>query len=233
MEEDENVTKNTNIGYWEQVLKAPTPVYQELFDAEREFIVSHISTGVKVLDIGCGEGRNIKSITLVTQNVTGLDSDAKAVEDSKNNFSQIPTVSVVQGSADTLPFQNGSFDVVTLLMVLPNLDITKTRTLRECARVLKKEGKILLSTFAETAFAERMKVYKMVNAPIKKIEGTTVIFDKSLGANISEQFSQEQLQQLADSSGLFISEIKKVGDIAYLCEMKKKEDEHREGIETL
>ena len=26
--------ENTNIGYWEKVLEAPTPVYQELFEAE-------------------------------------------------------------------------------------------------------------------------------------------------------------------------------------------------------
>jgi ubiquinone/menaquinone biosynthesis C-methylase UbiE len=221
MEKAGNANNNTNIGYWEQVLKAPTPAYQELFDAEREFITSHIPSNAKVLDIGCGEGRNMKSITLVTRNVTGLDNDAKAVEDAKNNFSQIPTAAVVQGSADALPFQDGSFDVVTALIILPNLGTSKTTTLRECARVLKEEGKILLSTFSETAFDERMKVYKMIKAPIKKIEGTTVVFDESIGANISEQFSQEQLRQLADSSGLFISEIKKVGDIAYLCEIRK------------
>jgi len=58
-----------------------------------------------------------------------------------------------------------------------------------------------------------MKVYKNLNAPIKKVNGTTVFFDfEPEGENISEQFSQKDLELIV---------IKKVG-IAYLCKLGKK-----------
>src|SRR3989344_5818610 len=154
--------KNTNIGYWEQVLEAPTPAYQELFSAERKYLSEHILPDSFVLDIGCGEGRNMQSILQNTQNVYGIDNDPIAVEDAKKRFGEIKTVQVVVASADSLPFENETFDTVTFLMILPNLENNKESSISESARVLKKGGKLILSTFSETAFDERMKIYKML-----------------------------------------------------------------------
>lgn len=213
--------ENTNISYWEQVLKAPTPAYQELFDAEKEYLNTHIEPNSLVLDIGCGEGRNMQSILQKTQNVYGIDNDQKAVEDAKKKFEKIDTVKVVSASADKLPFEDETFDTVTFLMILPNLENNKDSSIGESARVLKKGGKLILSTFAETAFDERMKIYKITNVPIKKIEGTKVIFDESLGANTSEQFSLDELRLLGEKSGLVIIDSKKIGDIAYIITYQK------------
>lgn len=209
---------STNIGYWEQVLNAPTPAYQELFDAEHKYLVENIPSNSKVLDIGCGEGRNMKSILEVTPNVYGVDNDAKAVEDAQKN---LPNIQVVQGEAISLPFEDKTFDVVTFLMTLPNLDNDKEKSFQEVSRVLKDDGFIILSTFAETAFEERMKIYKQVGVPIKQIDGTKVTFDESVGANTSEQFSLEEIENLARTAGLKISNSDRVGLIAYICRLKK------------
>lgn len=209
---------NTNIKYWEQVLKAPTPAYQKLFDVEHRYLTNKIPVNSKVLDIGCGEGRNIKSILEVTQNVCGVDNDAKAVEDAKQN---LPNAQVIQGEAINLPYQDKEFDVVTFLMILPNLDNDKESAFKEIARVLKDDGFVILSTFAETAFEERMRIYNQVGVPIKNIEGTRVIFDESVGANISEQFSLEEIENLAKLAGFKVSEYEKVGQIAYVCILRK------------
>jgi len=213
--------ENTNIGYWEQVLETPTPAYQELFSAEREYLDKHILPDSFVLDIGCGEGRNMQSILQNTKNVYGIDNDPKAVKDAKKRFGEIETVQVAVASADNLPFENETFDTVTFLMILPNLENNKESSISESARVLKKGGKLILSTFSETAFNERMKIYKMLNAPIKKIEGTKVIFDESLGANTSEQFSLDELKSLGEKSSLRIVDSAKVGDIAYIVAYEK------------
>lgn len=218
---DKKSESNTNIGYWEQVLQAPTPSYQELFEAEKAYLISEIPKDAKVLDVGCGEGRNIKSILEATPNVYGVDMDSKAVQDAKQNFKELENVHVVQGEAKALPFEDGSFDVVTLLMILPNLNTDKEAAFKEAERVLKDDGFIIVSTFAETAFEERMEIYKQVNAPIKRIDGTTVIFDESLGANVSEQFSLEDIENLAKSAGLTLADHQKVGAIAYICKLIK------------
>ena len=211
----------TNIGFWEQVLDAPTRAYQELFDAEQKYLEENISSGIKVLDIGCGEGRNMKSIYKRTPFVYGIDHDQKAVDDATNNFHGMPTVKVFKADADALPFESETFDVVTFLMILPNLENTKESSVLESARVLKKDGYIILSTFSETAFDERMKIYNAVRVPIEKVEGTKVFFEKSLGANTSEQFSREELEILGSQAGLSLVDCQKVGNLAYMCKFRK------------
>jgi len=215
------MSSNTNIGYWEQVLHAPTPAYEELFREEAAYLVEKIEPEMYVLDIGCGDGRNMKTILQNTQNVEGLDMDVQAVNECRLRFKDIPTVKITPGEANNLPYANNIFDVVTLLMILPNLDDQKVKAFQEAARVLKEDGILILSTFSETAFDERMKIYKQVNAPIIRIEGTKFIFDKSLGANISEQFSIPEIESLASQANLKISDYKKVGDLAYLCTLTR------------
>lgn len=209
--------KSTNIGYWEQVLEAPTSAYKELFEAEQKYLVENITPGSKVLDIGCGEGRNMASILKQTPYVYGIDNDQKVVDDAIKNFKDIDTVKVLKTEAINLPFKNETFDVVTFLMILPNLEINKKETIKESARVLKKEGVLILSTFAETAFEERMKIYKQVNADIKKIEGTKFTFN----GFTSEQFSLQELIELGDIAGLKLVDHIKVGDMAYICKFQK------------
>jgi ubiquinone/menaquinone biosynthesis C-methylase UbiE len=120
-----------------------------------------------------------------------------------------------------LPFRDETFDVVTCFMILPNLDKLKEVAMKEIGRVLKKNGTVILSTFSEDAFEERMKIYKQVNVPITAIEGTKIIFDKSLGANVSEQFSKEQIETLVKIAGLEIVDIQKIDSIAYICSLRK------------
>ena len=106
-------------------------------------------------------------------------------------------------------------------MILPNLDKEKEKALQEASRVVKDDGFIILSVYAETAFEDRMKMYKLVDAPIKKIDGTKVILDESFGANISEQFSLQEIESLAKSAELTISDYQKVGSIGYICTLNK------------
>lgn len=211
----------TNIEYWERVLQAPTSAYQKLFDTEHKYLLDKITPNSKVLDIGCGEGRNMKSIFEITPFVYGIDNDSNAIKDAKENFKNNDSVKIVRGEATNLPFQNETFDIVTFLIILPNLDKDKEKALQEASRVLKDDGFVILSTFAETAFENRMEMYKLLNAPIKKIEGTKVIFDESVGANVSEQFSLQEIKSLAKSVGLNVFNCQKVGLIGYICTLSK------------
>jgi ubiquinone/menaquinone biosynthesis C-methylase UbiE len=96
----------------------------------------------------------------------------------------------------------------------------KSKVLSEMKRVLRDDGYIIISVFSKDAFEERMKIYKKLNVPIKEIKGTTVIFDKEIGDNISEQFSKEQLRDIFNKVNLNVIDIRKKG-IAYLCKLKK------------
>lgn len=213
---------STNIDYWEEILKNPTPAYQNLFDAEKEFLLSHIDSNSKVLDIGCGEGRNIETILNVTKDIVGIDNDPKAVIDAQAHLAKTPTVQILLADVIAMPFPDNSFDVVTLMMTLVNFSNTKVRALKEMVRVLNQNGKIIISVYSENAFDERIKMYKISNSPIKRTEGTKVFFDIPEPANESEQFSKEDIEELVAQADLKLSDCKEVENIAYICELMKK-----------
>jgi ubiquinone/menaquinone biosynthesis C-methylase UbiE len=213
---------DTNIGYWEKVLQNPTPGFRELIDAEYSYLLERIPANSVVLDIGCGEGRNIKTILQKTDTVFGLDSDEIAIKNANSNFSNNKTVKILKGSAAEIPFEDKTFDVIVFFDILQNLDIQKEEALKEASRVIKDGGIMLLCTYSESAFDERMRMYDIIAVPIIKKEGTKVFFDKSVGANISEQFSLEDIKNLTEKVGLQIVDSKKAGDIAYLCTLKKR-----------
>ena len=213
---------STNIDYWEKVLENPTPAFEALFDAELTYIRSRVPGNSKVLEIGCGNGRNIKSIAEFTKDIIGIDNDPKAVEDARKNLAGFSGVKIMLADALDLPFPDKSFDVMIFLDTLVNMKENKVQALKEMSRVLTDTGKIIISVYSEDAFDARMDIYKIVNAPINKTEGTKVTFDESLAANVSEQFSKEDIESLADQSGLNLVDCKKVPGIAYICTLAKK-----------
>lgn len=120
-----------------------------------------------------------------------------------------------------LLFDDESFDCVICMGSFMNFSTKKFKILEEMKRVLKKDGKIIISTFSENALSERMKIYTNLNVPIKEVtEKGTVIFDESLGDNVSEQFTKEELTDIFSKVGLRIDNIEEV-EIAYLVTLSK------------
>lgn len=212
--------KKTNIEYCTDILANLPDSYKKWFEKEKKYLQKIITPNAKVLDVGCGNGRSIRDILSITKNIIGIDHDNKAITDAKNNFSKYSSVKIIKAEAENLPFENEKFDFVICMYSFVNFGNKKFIILKEMKRVLKQNGKIIISLFSEDAFEERIKIYKKINAPINKINGTTVILDKSFGDNISEQFSKEQLENIFSKTNLNVEDITKVG-IAYLCTLTK------------
>ena len=210
----------TNTDYWEFVLKNLPKSYHKWFEEEKKYLQKTITPDAKVLEVGCGDGRSIFDILPVTKNVTGIDHDGKAIADAKNNFSSYPSIKILKADATKLPFENEGFDFVVCMTTFANFADKKFIILEEMKRVLKNSGKIIISVFSEDALEDRMKIYKASGVEIKKIENGKVVFDESLGDNISEQFSKEQLEDIFSRANLKIDDITKV-NIAYLCTLLK------------
>ena len=67
------------------------------------------------------------------------------------------SVKILLGNALALPFPNESFDFVVFFDILENLENKKIAALKEASRILKKDGGILLSSYSEDSFEERIK----------------------------------------------------------------------------
>ncbi|MDA1169327.1 MAG: class I SAM-dependent methyltransferase [bacterium] len=212
---------STNIDFWERVIEHPIPEYQTLFQKEKDYLHSHISSNSKVLDIGCGDGRNIISLLDITKDVSGIDSDMKAVEDAKENLKDYPSVDIQQADAFNLPFTEGTFDYTILMMTLVNFADKKVKALEEMKRVTKENGKIIISVYSDKALEKRLEMYKQIEVPITKVKDGYVTFDESVGAHTSEQFTKEQLEELANKAGLRITTCEEAGILAYLCTLER------------
>lgn len=212
----------TNIHYWEKVLENPTPTYKKLFDEERQYLTTHISRNSYIIDVGCGDGTTIQNILSISNKVIGVDNDPKAVADAQIKFSSALDIKIILADALFLPFAEKTFDTVIHMMTLVNFENNKIKALLEMSRVLKDDGKIILSVYSEDAFPSRLEMYQQIKVPIEKTEGTQVIFNESVGANKSEQFSKEELKSIFDEARLTISDCRKVESIAYICELIKK-----------
>jgi ubiquinone/menaquinone biosynthesis C-methylase UbiE len=208
-----------NIDYWEKTLQNPPKSFIKLFEQEEAYIKRSIKKGEKILDVGCGTGRTILSIVDVAENITGLDIDPKAIEDTKKNTANHKNVDIVLGSATSIPFEDKTFDVVVFSMTLVNLDTEKSKALSEMKRVAKDNAKIIVSVYSEKATEERMNMYKQVNVPIESETNGRFVF--GIEGLVSEQFSVEEMKKMVEPLGLMIDDYEEVEKLAYIFTLKK------------
>ena len=159
---------NSSINYWEKILKNPSPKYKELFIRENEFLVKNISKNAKVLEVGCGNGRNIESIISITKNIVGIDIDPEAIKITKERFKNIPDIKIEENNVFNLSFANKIFDVVFTFITLVNWGENKIKALKEMKRVLKDDGKMIISVYSEDATENRILQYTEIGLGIKK-----------------------------------------------------------------
>lgn len=210
----------TNMDYWKTVLQSLPESYREWFLEERSYLQERITPGDTVIEIGCGDGRSIHDVLPVTDTITGIDHDDAAVEKAKQAFKDNENIHIHKADATDLPFDDTSFDVAMCMTTFANFGADRAAILSEVKRVLKHTGKFIVSVFSEDALEERMKVYESVGVDIIDVDDRgKVTFDESLGANVSEQFSEEELRTIFAEAEFDVEDIKKVG-IAYLCTLR-------------
>jgi len=123
-------------------------------------ILHQVSEKSHVLDIGCGDG-NVSSLYLTKGcTVTGIDISEKALKYAagqgikilKYNINEIP-----------LPIKNESFDIVIFSDVLEHV-IDPFSLLVDTHRILKKNGKIIISVPNFARFSNRLRM--LIGDPI-------------------------------------------------------------------
>ncbi len=91
----------------------------------------------KILDVGCGTGANLEMLANFGE-AQGVDVSDDALE-----FCKTKGLKAHKGLAESLPFADESFDLVTALDVVEHLD-DDVAGLKEMNRVLRKDGKTLI-----------------------------------------------------------------------------------------
>ncbi len=116
----------------------------------------------EVLDIASGDGVLAELLAPHSKKYICLDSSAKVVMAASERLRKLPHVEVIEGDMQALPFENARFDLVLLMHALTYAD-KPALTIAEAARVLKKNGRLLLSCLAKHEHRAVVTPYGHVN----------------------------------------------------------------------
>ena len=146
-----------------------------------------IQDGWVMLDIGCGGGATLQRMLKRSRGaqVYGIDISEESVAKAKKVNAEVlgKQVFVTQGSAEKLPYEDGTFDLVTAVETVyfwPNLP----HCLQEVRRVLKPGGK----------FAIMVEVLDNDSMWTSVVEGMTA-------------YTPEQLKTMLDAAGFTQTEL--------------------------
>jgi len=152
----------------------------------------------KILDIGCGMGREAFALSDMGFSIVGLDISDEVIKQvtqlSLQNCYDIP-FSLYDGH--TLPFDDASFEVIIIWAQTFGIiygDTYKSDFLNECKRVLKKDG---LLSFSGHDYRSEMEHYKQYTRGRK--------FYPYANAEIYwETFLPEELRSYAENAGFSV-----------------------------
>lgn len=100
--------------------------------------------GLRVLDVGCGDGVLATRLAQDGAQVTGLDASADMIAAARSRAKAAGVdVDLVEGDAGNLPFPGGHFDRVVSVATLCFVDDPR-RAIREMVRVLQPGGRLIL-----------------------------------------------------------------------------------------
>ena len=131
----------------------------------------------RVLDAGCGSGGTALSIAEETGFAVGLDLSPR-FSDSGIRLARekrVKNVAFTQGDGLRLPYRNESFDVVLSHSVIEHLPSAETY-ISECARVLKRGGRLYLSTAPTLSLAGAHLPRLRIPIPIHLLIGRRLAF---------------------------------------------------------
>lgn len=112
--------------------------------------------GTRVLDLAAGTGTSSATYARRGAHVVALDLSEGMIEEGRRRH---PDIEFVVGDATALPFEDDSFDAVTISYGLRNVQ-DPAAALREMARVTRPGGRLVVAEFSTPTWAPLRSVYR-------------------------------------------------------------------------
>lgn len=147
-----------------------------------------IAQGERVLDVACGLGEWLATCASLGAMPHGVDISEKAVDICK---AVMPSGSFFAQPAESLPFPDGHFDVVSCLGSLEHF-VDQEAALKEMARVARKGARILILVPNSDFLTRRLGLYggtQQVAAKeeLRTLEGWNALFE-SCGLRVERRW---------------------------------------------
>lgn len=140
-----------------------------------------------VLDIASGDGVLAELLSPHAQRYVCIDTSTRVVAAAGERLRRFPNVEVREADMHALPFKDSSFDLVVLMHAL-TYSQKPVQAVAEAARVLRRGGRLLLSSLARHEHRAVVEAYGHVN----------------LG------FPEKELRKFAEKAGLEVTSLETV-----------------------
>lgn len=167
--------------------------------------------GNRILDLAGGTGDLTKKFSKIVGpegQVVLADINSSMLNVGRDRLSDqgyVGNIEYVQANAEYLPFEDNSFDVITIAFGLRNVT-DKDAALRSMARVLKPGGRLLVLEFSKPTNPLMSKLYDMYSFSALPAMGKLVTNDaesyKYLAESIRMHPDQETLRGMMEQAGL-------------------------------
>lgn len=129
----------------------------------------------KVLELGCGNGKTLKSIiSQKPSSVSAIDFSQEAVKQAQVSF---PNAIILKSDVTNLPFEENSFDLIVCHYILNNLKKEEqVLAVSEINRVLKSQGRVVFEDFAVGDFRQEKSNNKEIKCHFFSLEELKLLF---------------------------------------------------------
>lgn len=151
--------------------------------------------GEKILDLAAGTGTSSAAFAKKGADVTALDLSTGMIEVGRGRH---PEITFVHGDAEHLPFEDDTFDAVTISFGLRNVN-DPMAALAEMYRVMKPGGRVVICEFSTPPMAllrfGYLSYLKRVLPGIAKLSSSNPAAYRYLGESIAAWPEQQVLSQ--------------------------------------
>lgn len=120
----------------------------------RYHFAAKLVSGMRVLDVACGEGYGSALLAQRAARVVGADISPAAIDHARARYAGVPNLEFAAGDCAALPFTDASFDAVVSFETIEHIH-EQEAFLDEVRRVLRPGGLFVLSSPNKLEYSDR------------------------------------------------------------------------------
>jgi 2-polyprenyl-6-hydroxyphenyl methylase/3-demethylubiquinone-9 3-methyltransferase len=155
-------TDSLAAGRLRRVYEIAPPRVRQYLAAEVEFVMAEMRLGDRVLDLGCGYGRVIPRLAERAGLVVGIDMSLASLRLASEMIVEAHNCLLMNADALALPLRSRTFDTVACIQNgISAFHVDHGALMAEAIRVTRPGGTVLISTYSEKFWDQRLAWFRL------------------------------------------------------------------------